>query len=315
VNSGRAAAEAGLTARALRYYESICLVVPARRSNGYRDYRPDDVRLLQEVKALTDLGLSVEQTRPFLECLSAGHTHADDCPASLAVYRTAISLLDARIASLADRRGALLARLNRSAERGFHARTRKEATLADLTQLPDDLPAPADDGAAAHLPGAALSSLCLPATDGVRVCLDELGTRRSVLYFYPLTGKPGVDLPEGWDAIPGARGCTAEACDFRDHYDELRAAGVDAVYGVSSQTTDYQRDLVDRLSLPFPMLSDPQLTVARTLNVPTFTASDQHLYRRLTLVIANGRIEHVFYPVFPPNEHARQLVTWLARPG
>lgn len=180
-----------------------------------------------------------------------------------------------------------------------------------LTDLPADLPVPEDDGAADELPGRRLPALRLPATDGRSVALDRLGAGRTVLYVYPLTGRPGVELPDGWDAIPGARGCTSEACDFRDHHDELRAAGASRVLGVSSQDSEYQRELVTRLRLPFAMLSDQRLQLAEAPGLPTFRAAGTTLYKRLTLVIAGGVVEHVFYPVFPPNEHAGQVLHWL----
>jgi len=151
----------------------------------------------------------------------------------------------------------------------------------------------------------------LPSTGGAEVALDELGPGRAVLYIYPMTGQPGVDLPDGWNAIPGARGCTPEACGFRDHYAELRAAA-GAVYGLSSQSTAYQAELAGRLELPFEILSDSELQLAGALDLPTFTAGGQRLYKRLTLVIADGRIDHVFYPIFPPDEHAAQVLGWLA---
>lgn len=128
---------------------------------------------------------------------------------------------------------------------------------------------------------------------------------------YPLTGRPGADPPDGWDAIPGARGCTAEACDFRDHHQDLLAAGASAVFGVSSQGRDYQREVVDRLRLPFVMLSDPELRLGEELGLPTFQAGGLRLFKRLTLVIRDGLIEQVFYPVFPPNEHASEVLAWL----
>jgi peroxiredoxin len=183
--------------------------------------------------------------------------------------------------------------------------------VADLDALPDGLPVPADDGAADHLPGSPVPALALVATSGETVELHRLGPGRSVLYFYPLTGRLGVDLPDGWDAIPGARGCTTEACDFRDHHADLVAAGAGAVYGVSGQDTGYQRELVDRLNLPFSMLADPDLTIARALELPTFAAGGQRLYSRLTLIVHDGRVEHVFYPIFPPDRHARQVLAWL----
>jgi peroxiredoxin len=183
--------------------------------------------------------------------------------------------------------------------------------MSDLNQLPADLPVPEDDGAAGHLTGLAVPSVELPDTEGGTVRLDALGAGRTVLYAYPLTGRPGTDLPQGWDAIPGARGCTTEACDFRDHHGELVAAGAVRVFGLSSQDDEYQREVVERLHLPFAMLSDPGLRLAGELNLPTFEADGMTLYRRLTLIIRDGVIEHVFYPVFPPNEHARQVLTWL----
>lgn len=182
----------------------------------------------------------------------------------------------------------------------------------DYRNLPDDLPAPEDDGAADHLPGTAMPHDELATTGGELVGLDRLAPGRTVLYIYPLSGKPDVELPEGWNTIPGARGCTPEACGFRDHYAELRAAGATAVYGMSSQSTEYQAELADRLGLPFQILSDPEHKLAEALELPTFTAGGQRLYKRLTLVIAGGRIEHVFYPIFPPDAHTSQILDWLS---
>ncbi len=183
--------------------------------------------------------------------------------------------------------------------------------MSDLSQLPADLPVPADDGAADHLVGRAVPHLIVPSTSGEEVVLDQLGPGWVVIYLYPLTGRPDVELPEGWDAIPGARGCTSEACDFRDHYGELLAAGAAAVFGLSSQHSDYQAELVERLRLPFPVLSDTGLALADQLGLPTFEADGMRLFKRLTLVIAAGAVEHVFYPVFPPDEHVQQVLTWL----
>jgi peroxiredoxin len=183
--------------------------------------------------------------------------------------------------------------------------------VSDYMSLPSDLPAPVDDGAADHLAGLAMPAITLPGTAGSRVTLPDLGPGRTVVYIYPLSGRPGVDLPDGWDAIPGARGCTPEACGFRDHHAELRAAGAAAVFGLSSQPTDYQAELAHRLNLPFELLSDPELEVADALRLPTFTADDRRLYTRLTLVVTDGRIEHAFYPIFPPDQHAAEVVEWL----
>jgi peroxiredoxin/DNA-binding transcriptional MerR regulator len=304
---GEAAARAGVTRKAVRYYESLGLINPARLSNGYRDYSELDVRRVHEVRLLNKLGVPVEQTGAFLECLAGGAEHGDDCPASLATYRDVIAELTDRIAALTAKRAVLINRLRSAADRT--GRTGERDPMTDLTQLPADLPEPVDDGAADHLPGRPAPSVRLPGTDGQTVALDRLGPGRTVIYVYPLTGRPGVDLPAGWDDIPGARGCTTEACDFRDHHDELVAAGARRVFGLSSQDTDYQRELVARLRLPFPMLSDHALRLADLL--PTFEAGGLTLYKRLTLVIADGAIEHVFYPVFPPNRHAAEVLTWL----
>ena len=183
--------------------------------------------------------------------------------------------------------------------------------MPDLTRLPPNLPVPEDDGAADQLGGRPVPSLDLPSTAGETVALSELGAGRTVLYVYPMTGRPGVALPDGWDEIPGARGCTTEACDFRDHHAELLDAGAARVLGLSAQDGEDQREAVDRLRLPFAMLSDTGLRLAAALRLPTFTAGGMTLYRRLTLVIRDGVIEHVFYPVFPPNEHAREVLAWL----
>ena len=177
--------------------------------------------------------------------------------------------------------------------------------------LPDDLPVPEDDGAAAGLIGEVLPSVSLPTSDGGHVDLGRLGPGRAVLYVYPMTGRPGVALPDGWDEIPGARGCTPESCGFRDHFADLRAAGASAVHGISSQDSEYQREVAERLGLPFTLLSDERLALASALRLPTFQTAGMTLYRRLTLVVAAGRVEHVFYPVFPPDGHAADVLGWL----
>lgn len=300
-----------MTAKAVRYYESLGLITPGRLPNGYRCYDEDHVRLVREIKALGDLGIPAGRTRPFLECLAAGHQHADDCPASLAGYRQAADELTQRIEGLAARRSALLSRLHQAVHRSSNVSPSRNEDLMSYSHMPDDLPVPADDGAADHLPGARMPSLSLPGTAGETVRLDALGRGRSVLYVYPLTGRPDTDLPEGWSAIPGARGCTPEACGFRDHHGELLAAGASRVFGLSSQDTDYQREVVQRLDLPYQMLSDPAMRLAGELGLPTFSAGGMTLYKRLTLVISGSIIEHVFYPVFPPGEHAQQVLSWL----
>jgi peroxiredoxin len=204
-------------------------------------------------------------------------------------------------------------RLVRSLEKGAARNVAKEPpAMTDFTILPDNLPVPRDDGAADHLTGLPMPALSVQTSDRQSVDLAAPGPGRTIIYIYPLTGRPGVDLPEGWDAIPGARGCSTEACDFRDHFADLQAAGAAQVWGLSSQDPDYQAEVVDRLRLPFRMLSDPEFTVADALDLPTFSASGhERLYSRLTIVVRDGHIEHVFYPVFPPNTHAQQVLDWL----
>lgn len=175
--------------------------------------------------------------------------------------------------------------------------------------LPPGLPQPVDDGAAHHLPGRPLPALRLPATDGEPVTLDAL-PGLWVLYVYPMTGRPGVPLPDGWDAIPGARGCTPQSCGFRDHAVELRGLGA-GVYGISAQDTAWQQEAHDRLHLPFPLLSDAALALKESLQLPTFTAGGMELYKRLTLVTRDSRIARVFYPVFPPDQNAAEVLRWL----
>ncbi|MER6734505.1 MerR family transcriptional regulator [Streptomyces puniciscabiei] len=307
------ARRADTTTKAVRYYESLGLIAPERLPNGYRDYGEDHVRLVREIRTLHRLGIPVERTRPFLECLAAGRAHADDCPASLAGYREAIDELTERIESLTARRATLIANLNAAAHRGSGVVPPEDGVTRsmDYLTLPADLPVPEDDGAADHLPGMTVPGLALLDTAGRTVHLDAFGPRRTVVYVYPLTGRPGTDLPEGWNSIPGARGCTPESCGFRDHFHDLLEAGAGRVYGLSSQDTDYQREVVERLGLPFDMLSDPGLGLADTLGLPTFEVQGMRLFRRLTLVLRAGVIEHVFHPVFPPNEHAQQVLTWL----
>jgi peroxiredoxin len=177
-------------------------------------------------------------------------------------------------------------------------------------ELPKDLPVPQDDGAAKHLAGMGLPRLALAATDGKEVDLSRL-KGRAVVYAYPRTGVPGKPLLDGWDAIPGARGCTPQSCGFRDHFDELRKAGADHLFGLSTQDSEYQRELAERLHLPFAILSDAGLKLTKALRLPTFEVEGMTLLKRLTLVIDDGRITHVFYPVFPPDKSAQEVIDWL----
>jgi peroxiredoxin len=187
-----------------------------------------------------------------------------------------------------------------------------QSPLHDPTVLPTDLPVPVDDGAARHLAGMRLPPLALPATDGTEVDLAAL-SGRSVVYIYPRTGRPGVPLPEGWDAIPGARGCTPQSCSFRDHFAELQALGVAHLFGLSTQDTEYQREVVERLHLPFAILSDAGLRFTRALKLPTFTVAGMTLLKRMVLALDDGTIVKASYPVFPPNESAGAVVAWLSR--
>ncbi len=207
--------------------------------------------------------------------------------------------------------------------------------------LPTDLPIPIDDGAADHLTGMQMPSLSLCSTAGEDVDLSML-PGRSVVYCYPRTGEAGIPVPAGWDDIPGARGCTPQSCAFRDHYAELQALGT-RVFGLSTQDTAYQREVAERLHLPFPLLSDEDLALTRALRLPTFTFDGMTLLKRLTLILsdrpssgdaggpsagdaggpsagnaggpsagnAGGRIEKAFYPVFPPNRNAEEVISWL----
>ena len=183
-------------------------------------------------------------------------------------------------------------------------------TLSNPYVLPTDIPAPQDDGAARHLTGFKLPSVPLVATDGTTVDLSKL-SGRTLVYIYPRTGVPGQPLPEGWDQIPGARGCTPQSCSFRDHFAELKRLGVAHVYGLSTQNTAYQREAAERLHLPFPLLSDHDLKLTGALQLPTFAVAGMTLIKRMALVIDDGTITHVFYPVFPPDKNAEEVIAWL----
>jgi peroxiredoxin len=179
----------------------------------------------------------------------------------------------------------------------------------DIHTLPDDLPVPEDDGAAGHLLNAAVPPIALRATTGETVQMSEL-EGRAVLFCYPRTGRPDEELPPGWNAIPGARGCTPEACGFRDAHAQFAELGV-RVLALSTQPSDYQREMAERLHLPFPVLSDDERELTGALGLPTFETDGMILLRRLTLVIDDGRVTHVFYPVFPPDAHAAEVLDWL----
>lgn len=176
--------------------------------------------------------------------------------------------------------------------------------------LPADLPRPVDDGAANGLVGAAMPSVSLASTAGGTIDLSIPSARRIVIFCYPKTGVPGRPLPDGWDAIPGARGCTPQACGFRDHYQKIINLNAD-VFGLSTQTTEYQQEMASRLHLPYEILSDSEFKLCEALRLPTFEVEGTRLLKRLTLVVHKARVEHVFYPVFPSNENAERVTDWL----
>ena len=180
---------------------------------------------------------------------------------------------------------------------------------APFTELPANLPAPEDDGACNHLLGVQLPDVSLVSTSDRHINFRHQ-PGLTVIYAYPLTGRPGVPLPSGWDEIPGARGCTPESCSFRDHHAEIRQLGAD-VFGLSTQPTDYQREVCERLHLPFDLLSDDSFAFTDALSLPTFTAATMRLLRRVTLVSDSGVIERVFYPIFPPDRHPADVISYL----
>ena len=176
--------------------------------------------------------------------------------------------------------------------------------------LPLNIPAPQDDGGARHLAGMKLPDIALPATDGAQVNLSKL-QGRTVVYIYPRTGVPGIDTLPGWDQIPGARGCTPQSCSFRDHFGELKRLGVAQLYGLSTQDSAYQQEAATRLHLPFAILSDEKLAFATALKLPTFVTAGMTLLKRMALVIDDGVIVKVLYPVFPPDKNAEEVIAWL----
>jgi peroxiredoxin len=183
----------------------------------------------------------------------------------------------------------------------------------NLYELPADLPVPHDDGAARHLTGTRVPPIALPCTGGGSVRLDDPTIRLAVVYCYPRTGQPDTNAlggTERWNAIPGARGCTPQSCAYRDHYAELQRVGA-TVYGLSTQTTDYQREAVSRLRLPFPLLSDAAGNFSASLRLPSFEVEGLRLLKRLTLIIRQGQIMHCIYPVFPPDKDAEAVLTWI----
>lgn len=182
--------------------------------------------------------------------------------------------------------------------------------MADFDAVPDDLPAPEDDGAASHLPGAVVPSVVLPASTGDAIDLAVASKSTLVVYVYPATGVPGRPLPAGWDEIPGARGCTPQSCAFRDHVRELAGFGA-SVMGLSAQSIVEQREFAAREHIPFPLLNDSEFLLASKLQLPTFQLGRDRYFRRLTFAARAGQIAKVFYPVFPPQQNAAEVLAWL----
>jgi peroxiredoxin len=184
----------------------------------------------------------------------------------------------------------------------------------DYRDLPEGLPVPVDDGAADHLPGSEIPAVALPSTLGGELDLAEAARERLVVYVYPRTGTPGVPLLDGWDDIPGARGCTPQSCAFRDAQRELARHGATLI-GMSAQTPEEQAEFAEREHIPYPLLSDHDLKLAEATGLPTFETSGLQLYKRLTFVAEEGRVVKVFYPVFPPDRNADEVLAWLASRG
>jgi peroxiredoxin len=186
-----------------------------------------------------------------------------------------------------------------------------EILMVDLTKTPDDLPIPQDDGSAKHLVGMTLPSLSLLSTNGNQI---DLGSFKDflVIYCYPMTGQPNVPLPDGWDQIPGARGCTPQSCSFRDHYQELKALKAEVV-GLSVQTTAYQKEMAERLHLPFPVVSDIDFKFQKALTLPTFVAAGMTLLKRLTIIAKDGKIVSVHYPIFPSDSDPPWVIDYLKK--
>ena len=180
----------------------------------------------------------------------------------------------------------------------------------DLVKLPDDLPIPEDDGACNHLTNYTIPPISLPNQDGILLKLNRLDTFRIVLYCYPMTGRPDRPLPNNWDSIPGARGCTSQTCNFRDNYDELVSLNAIPI-GVSTQTVDDLKEMVARLGVTYDVVSDINLSFAKKLNLPTFVIDEKVFLKRTTLIIEKSVIKKFFYPIFPPNKHINEVIKWL----
>jgi peroxiredoxin len=186
-----------------------------------------------------------------------------------------------------------------------------ETRRGSLYELPADLPAPEDDGACDHLACILVPTTALPSTTGGTIDLAAVSReKRTVVFFYPRSGRPDEPPIPGWDDIPGARGCTPQSCAFRDRFGEFEALAV-RVFGVSAQEAEYQREFAERVHLPYPLLSDAQFALTDAMRLPTFEAGGMRLIKRLTLLVFDGRVERVFYPVFPPDKNAEEVLAYL----
>lgn len=299
----------GVTRKALRHYEDVGLVRPDRLRNGYRDYSDSDILAIGHIRDLTGLGFTVARTKPFLDCLLLGHETADKCMESIIAYRKEIERIESQIHQLEQNRAILEARLASAVDRGF-----TDLSLPPLSHVETERDPRITEEHPRPILGHRIPNLTFSATDGTTVEPASWGPGRRVVFLYPLTGRPSRDMPRGWDDIPGARGCTQEVCEFRDAVDELRAAGLIGIWGLSTQDTAYQRELSDRLNLPYPLLADPLAQLAGALELPMFSVDGESFYSRLTLVFNGPVIEHVFYPVEPVG-HVAEVAAWLeARP-
>ncbi|WP_432740522.1 peroxiredoxin [Methylobacter sp. G7] len=182
-----------------------------------------------------------------------------------------------------------------------------------LRNIPNDLPVPVDDGACNHLEGLMLPTVNLPSTNGGTVNPSQV-PGWLVIYCYPMTGQPGRAIPDGWIQIPGAAGCTPQSCSFRDYYRELKALNTN-VFGISTQSTEEQLEAVERLHLPFDLLSDASFQFSQGLRLPMFEVEGMRLTKRVTLIAKDGNIQKYFYPVFPPDKNIDEVLAWLVKGG
>lgn len=180
-----------------------------------------------------------------------------------------------------------------------------------IFSIPADLPIPLDDGACEHLENMRIPNVSLWSTDNQEINLSNL-RGWNLIFCYPMTGRPGVPIPEGWAQIPGAAGCTPQACSYRDNHAELKRNGV-GVYGISTQTSEAQKEASIRLGLSYPLLSDANHSFSSALKLPLLEVDGLKLIKRVTLVLKDGAIKKCFYPVFPPDKNVVEVTAWLSQ--